>query len=240
MGSFFAGLQSLIITVQRNMLSSFFTTVMIIALICVWSARGNISTFLERNPTPEIEKQRFNESIVADGLIREALDHDRKIINADRVLIRQFHNSKADLTGLPFASISTTYAAMAPGVSLEAAAYGPYPLSTMNEQLKIMWVDGQEPKCVRMDISAVKDTQWKSYWEKNGAKVGYTCPILNLRGQPIGIIGAEYLTAEKNRPTDEIIVDILKKTGEKSAGYLDAVVTSEKKPWYERLLSQEK
>lgn len=238
MNSYFAGLQSLIITVRRNLFSSFATTIMIILLIIVWSARGNITTFLERNPSPEMEQKRFDKALVADGLINDALEVDRIKINADRVMIRQFHNSKADLTGLPFASISTTYAAMAPGVTLEPGSMDPAPLSTMNSQLSKMWTGDGNPKCTRMEKIEVKSPQYLEYWEKNGVAIAFSCPLLNLRGQPVGIIGAGYMVSEKKRPTDDKIFEILNKTGEKAVGYLDAVTMAERKPWYRRILGE--
>ena len=118
MSAIFASLQGLIITVRRNAWSSVLTTVMLIAIIIAWSARDNLVTFIERNPSAAQEKDRFDRSVVADSQINETLSVIRTELNADRVAIRQFHNSKTDLTGLPFASISTTYCSLAPGIAI--------------------------------------------------------------------------------------------------------------------------
>ena len=237
MNSFFLGLQSLIVTVRRNILSSILTTFMILLIIITYSARENIATFLERNPSPETERVRFGHAIVADGQINEALESVRVKLNADRVLIRQFHNSKADLTGLPFSSISTTYGAFAPGVTLSATSYQPMPLSVLNDQLAMMWpTDGSAPHCVKLSKESVKDISYRKYWDENGIAVAYSCPLINLRGQPVGMIGAGYLTEEKKRPmTDQQMFELLSRTGEKSVGYLEMGTKDKNEPWYVRL-----
>lgn len=232
MNAIIISLQSLIITVRKNFFHSFATVGLLLIVIVTWSARGNIASFLEHNPTAAQEKDRFDQSIVADAQINDSLTDIRTKINADRVLIRQFHNSKADLTGFPFASVSTTYYVMAPGITLVDGSFNPFPLSTINEQLALMFQPNQSPKCAKVDPSAIKDATYSKYLSQNGVAVSYACPIMNLRGQPVGYIGAGYLTKEKSRPTDVEIEAILNNTGERVVGYLDGVIRKEKKPWY--------
>lgn len=240
MNAILVSLQSLIITVKKNFFHSFATVLMLLSVIVVWSARGNIATFLERNPTAAQEKDRFDQSIVADAQINGALEDIRKQINADRVMIRQFHNSKTDLTGLPFASVSTTYAAFAPGVTLAAGSYDPYPLSTINEVLAQMFKPNTPPACAKMAIYDIDDPAYKKLLETNGVAIWYNCPIMNLRGQPIGFILASYLTDTKEKPSDDEIKTILNNTGERVVGYLDGVIKKEKKPWYVAILGDGK
>jgi hypothetical protein len=228
-------LQSLIITVKKNFFHSFATVIMLLSVIVAWSARGNIATFLERNPTAEQEKGRFDQSIVADAQINGALEDIRRQINADRILIRQFHNSKTDLTGLPFASVSTTYVAMAPGVTLTPGSYDPYPLASINEVLARMFTPNEAPHCARLTIDDIVDPAYRKLIESNGVALWYNCPIMNLRGQPIGFILASYMTITKDHPVDDKIEAILGNTGERVVGYLDNVIKQEKRPWYEAI-----
>lgn len=238
MNAFFAGLQSLIITVRRNAVSTVFTTIMLLALILAWSARGNIATFLEKNPSPHQEAIRFDESVLADASINETLETVRMQINADRVLIRQFHNSKADLTGLPFASVSTTYYSLAPGVMLSSDTFQPYPLSTVNEILAKMFVKGEEPHCVEIIPSKdISNPVYRNYLKQDGVVVSYACPMRNLKGQPVGFITAGYLTVEKKRPSDQEIKEILDETGVRVVGYVSQVIHKERKPWYETIFT---
>lgn len=239
MNAFFAGLQSLIITVRRNALSSAFTTFMLLILIFAWSARDNIATFIERNPSSHQEKQRFDQSVVADSQINATLEDVRKQLNADRILIRQFHNSKADLTGLPFASVSTTYYSLSPGVDLTMESLQSYPLSTVNEQLSRMFQPEQAPQCsIVRPIKDISDPSYRNYLEKNGEVLVYACPLMNLRGQPVGFITVSYLTEEKERPSDEEINIVINRTGERVVGYLTRVIEPERKPWYETIFSK--
>ncbi len=236
MGAFFAGLQGLIITVKRNAWSSVFTTLMLFLLIVTWSARANISTFIERNPTAAQEKIRFDRSVVADGQINEALANLRKKMNADRVLIRQFHNSKTDLTGLPFASISTTYYSAAPGVAVSNDFQSSFPLSTINEQLMLMFKYGQEPTCIRIAYDDVEEEIFRDYLKQNGISLTYACPLIDLRGQPVGVITIHYLIAEKKHPDDQVIMDTLNDTGIRVVGYLAGILDEENRSWYVKLL----
>lgn len=232
MNALIVSLQSLIITVRKNFFHSFVTVMMLLAVIVVWSARGNIATFLERYPTAAQEKNRFDQSIIADGQINDSLEIVRTSINADRILIRQFHNSKTDLTGLPFASVSTTYYALAPGVALADGSFNPFPLATVNEQLSKMFHPGETPRCAQITSRQITDPTYSRYLNQNGIVLAYSCPIMNLRGQPVGYIGANYLTTNKQRPSDEEIYRILNSTGQRIVGYLDGVIRQEKKPWY--------
>jgi hypothetical protein len=225
-------LQSLIITVKKNFFHSFATVLMLLTVIVAWSARGNIATFLERNPTAQQEKARFDQSIVADAQINGALEDVRKQINADRVLIRQFHNSKTDLTGLPFASVSTTYYAYAPGITLAPGSFDPYPLSSINAVLARMFIPNTPPQCAKLDVDSVTDPAYKRLLVINGVAIWFNCPIMNLRGQPVGFVLASYMTVTKPRPKDEVIDAVLNNTGERVVGYLDNVIKQEKTPWY--------
>lgn len=240
MNAIIVSLGTLIIIVKKNFFSSFMTVLMLLSVIVAWSARGNIATFLERNPTAIQEKDRFDQSIVADAQINDSLEYIRKQINADRVVIRQFHNSKTDLTGLPFASVSTTYFAMAPGVTLVEGSLNPFPLSTVNEQLGRMFRPNETPKCTKIETVEIHDPAFLSYLTKNGVSMLYSCPIMNLRGQPVGLIAAGYLTKEKSRPLDPEIQAILNNTAERAVGYLDGVIKKEKKPWYIAIFGDDK
>lgn len=233
MNTLFAGLQSLIITVRRNFLSSAFTTVMLLLLIFTWSARDNIATFIERNPSAHQEKQRFDQAIVVDSQVGEALSEIRSQLNADRIVIRQFHNSKTDLTGLPFTSVSTTYYSLAPGVGLTSESLQSFPVSTINEQLRMMFVPNEEPRCsVIRPQGDIRDPTYSKNLRDNGVAIAFSCPLMNLRGQPVGFIAAAYLTQEKPKPDDDKIMLILNNTGQRVVGYLSNVVAVERKPWY--------
>lgn len=236
MGAFFAGLQGLIITVKRNAWSSVFTTLMLFLLIVTWSARANISTFIERNPSAAEEKIRFDRSVVADGQINDALKNLREKMNADRILIRQFHNSRRDLTGLPFASISTTYYSAAPGVAVSNDFQASFPISTVNEQLVQMFKYGTEPQCIKIIYDDVKEEVFRDYLRQNGISLTYACPLIDLRGQPVGVITIHYLIAEKKHPEDQVVLASLNDTGIRVVGYLAGILDEENKSWYRKLL----
>lgn len=232
MDSLVKSFTTLVDTVKKNAWSSILTTILLMVLIITWGVRDNIATFLERNPSAVQEKDRFDRSVQADGQINETLGNIRGEINADRIMIRQFHNSKTDLTGLPFASVSTTYFALSPGVAISDSMMDPYPLSTVNEALRKMFVVNEKPKCATIKTTDVNDPIFSSFLIQDGVNYSYACPLMNLRGQPVGIIWAVYLTSEKIRPEDEKILDTLDDTGMRVVGYLSGVIVNENKPWY--------
>lgn len=237
MDAIIKGLQDLITTVGKNAWSSILTTILLLTLMITWGARDNISTFIERNPSAAQEKERFDRSVQADAQINETMMSIREELNADRVMIRQFHNSKTDLTGLPFASVSTTYYALAPGVAISENSMSAYPLSTVNESLIKMFIPHDKPRCARMDTDEIRDPIFSKWLQDGGVKVGYSCPLMNLRGQPVGMIWAVYLNNEKVRPNDEEITNTLNDTGMRIVGYLSGVIVDEKSPWWSLFLT---
>ncbi len=230
------GLTTLIITVRRNLFAAVMTTLMILSIIIVWSARGNISTWLESNPTAAQQTERNIRSVTSDRKINDIMESDLVKLNADRVFIRQFNDQYDQSTKTVIPSVTVTYHAVAPGVSF-SADHVTMPRAYVSDVINAVWRDPAKPQCAKFSLNDIKDEVYHGYLIKGGVVLFYTCPIMDIGGSPIGMVNASYLTLTKSRPTDQEIFSRLNDTGIRIAGYLDEVTAPEKEVWYRKLLS---
>lgn len=227
----------LILTVRKNFWSSAATMFMLILLIVVWSARGNISTWISNNPSKEVQTERVKRGLQSDTKINSALRQDRMELNADRVLIRQFHDFSDQSSSTPVPSVSVTYVVTAPGVDTPPNATQPQPRTYFSDVTGTIWETPAEPKCVVLRTTDVKNQHYHKMLEESGVAVLYSCPITGIDGEPIGIIMASFLTTEKQRPSDEVIFSTLEGTASRVAGYLADVTAPERNSIFQRILN---
>jgi hypothetical protein len=229
-------LTTLIITVRRNMLSSVMTTVMIIAIIVAWSARGNISEWVENNPTAEEQSLRVVRGVESDRKIENALRKDLEAINADRVLIRRFSDQidSKHSTIIPY--VTTTHIVTAPGVSIPSARIVNMPRSYISDATDLIYADPKHPVCIHLFTKDIKQEFYRTAMQESGAVHQYMCPVEDLDGVPMGMVIAGYLTLSKDHPDDETIYTTLGGTGVRVAGYLHEVTAPERQVWWRQLL----
>ena len=237
MGNFFGGLQSLIITVKANFWTSVATTVMLMALILVWSARGNISTFITQNPTVETQNLRIVRGRESDKKIEKALRDDMAEINSDRVIIRQFHDQKdSDSTSIiPY--VTTTHIVNMPGVSPPVPQIINLPRSYIRDITERMFATTAKPVCIHILTTEITDEMYRKFLEQSGVYEQYICPIMDISGSASGVIIAGYLTKTKERPSQQEIFDVLSGTATQVSGYLAEVLAPEKETWLMKVLN---
>lgn len=156
---------------------------------------------------PYVEAERFHKHLEASEQINSALEKLRVDQNAHSVSIRQFHNGKYDLTGIPFTKSTMTF--YTDGIThIEDE-----PLSAMSRLLNKMWVEIDSPTCVVLDYGV--DASTRHYMNEYELKYIIVCPMTNLLKYPVGILTIGY--KDKN----SMNVSKVKETAQKVTGYLD-------------------
>ncbi len=226
-------LATLIIVVRRHGFASLMTTMALILLIVVWSIRGNIAEWIFQNPTPSQQHERITRAIGSDKKISDALENERDQLNADRIHIRQFHNLDDPNSSIPVPTVTFTYSEEAPGIT--PPSYISIPRAMLGDVMDPMWRNSLHPQCVVLTPDQVKNSTHRTRLVDDGVVIIFNCPIVDLSGAPIGIIGVTYLSLDKPRPENDVIFARLQASAVKVAGYL-AEVTQPEKPWYEKFL----
>lgn len=131
--------------------------------------------------TPSEEATRFKNQLESSKLVNQSIEYLREDLKAHSVIIKQFHNGRHDLTGIPFTEATSTYYTE----SYETADSNE-PISSMNNSLQKMWGDIQNPKCTVLK-SAV-DASSRRYFKTYGLTKVVECPLTNLLNYPIGVI----------------------------------------------------
>lgn len=165
--------------------------------------------------TPSQEAERFEKQLSSADIINQAIEGLRTDLSADNIAIRQFHNGKHDLTGIPFTSIQTTYYMELEGIHEEVPV--DEPVSATNKLLRLMWKRIDKPECVVLNKPI--DYSTKVYFREHKLEKAAACPLVNLLNYPIGIMLVGF--TEGNTKSD---VEILQKTSviaRRVTGYLN-------------------
>lgn len=229
-------LATLIVTVRRNALSSLMTTLMIIIIIVTYSARGNIATWMEKNPSPEQKVERIERSQQSDKKIDATLRKDMEQIGADRILIRRFFDQTDPTSGVTIPYAVTTHIVVAAGIAIPPPSVSTMPRSYLTDVTNRLYRDPKNPVCAHFQLSDIKDAFYHQNLADYGVHDFYSCPISDIDGSPIGILHAAYISG-RSRPSDEVIFSTLMSTSIRIAGYVSEVTAPEKKVWYRQLLS---
>lgn len=233
--SLISNLITLILTVRKNLFASVMTTLFLLSIIFAWAVRGNVSTWLEQNPSAAQQSERTLRAGESNSKIDRALQQDLVLMGADRVLIRQFHELSDPDTRIVVPYVTTTHMVTAPGVSTPSTAIISMPRSYMSDIMRLVWQNG--PTCIHVSTKEVRDELYARLLVETGVHEQYVCPIVDLNGVPVGLIIAAYLTPTKERPTEERIFSKLNDTSIRVAGYLAEVTAPERQTWYRKVLT---
>lgn len=184
------------------------TAIFLIAMSYV--AYRSYSTLEELVVTPDEEASRFREQLESSKLVNDSLENLRLSLKAHSVVIKQFHNGRHDLTGIPFTESTATYYTENYDEDTDE------PLSSMNGALRGMWENIRNPKCIisekPIDISS------KKYMKTHGLTKIVECPLTNLLNYPIGTITVGF--SEGNTKDDDA-VEKTSAIAKRVTGYLD-------------------
>lgn len=165
--------------------------------------------------TPQEEAYRFEKQLEGADLVNEAIENLRIELKADNVLIKQFHNGRHDLTGIPFTEASTTFIASAveDGWSLSKEE----PVPTMNKSLRKVWQRIDRPQCIILYTPV--DISTRRYFYTHNLNRAVICPLVNLLNYPIGIIVIGF--SEGSTTEDQNALNRTEYIGKRVTGYLN-------------------
>ena len=169
--------------------------------------------------SPTEESARFSAQLQSAELVNEAIENLCQDLGAHSVIIRQFHNGRHDLTGIPFTEATTTfYTSGFDEIKMEE------PLSASNRSLRRMWASIDSPQCIILTEGIDASTRW--YFETYKLSRVAVCPLTNPLKYPIGTITVGF-PAESTASEGQILTRT--HTIAKSVvGYLQNAVPEEK------------
>ena len=204
-------------TLVDSLSSKPLATVMALFIVLVGYVGIKSYTALEYLVTsPDEEAARFEAQLANSDIINGALDKLRTDLNADNVLIRQFHNGKHDLTGIPFTGVATTYY-VDPLDNDGHEVMVDEPISAMNKTLRQVWKRIDKPECIVL-YSPV-DSSTRRYFKAHNLNKGVVCPLVNLLNYPIGIMVVGF--SDSNTDSDQQAITQTSTIAKRVTGYLN-------------------
>jgi hypothetical protein len=160
--------------------------------------------------TPDEEAIRFKDQLESSKLVNDSLEQLRATLGAHSAVIKQFHNGRHDLTGIPFTEASATF------YTESYEEVGDEPLSSLNGSLRKMWVQIQNPKCIV--LNAPVDSSSRRYFKAYSLTRVVECPLTNLLNYPIGTITVGF---SESNTTDEEAIERTSAIAKRVTGYLN-------------------
>lgn len=167
--------------------------------------------------TPSQEAERFEKQLSSAEIINQAIEGLRADLYADNIAIRQFHNGRHDLTGIPFTSIETTFYTELVMDGKHEEVPVDEPVSANNKLLRLMWKRIDKPECVVLDGPV--DHSTKVYFREHKLKKAAACPLVNLLNYPIGTMVVGF--SEGNTKSNEEILQKTSIIARRVTGYLN-------------------
>lgn len=161
--------------------------------------------------TPDEEAVRFREQLESAKLVNESLENLRVSLGAHSVVIKQFHNGRHDLTGIPFTEATATYH------TENYDNMGTEAVSTMNTSLRRIWTEIDKPTCIV--LNGPVDSSTRKYFMAYGLNRIVECPLTNLLNYPIGKITVGF--SADNTISNEVAVTKTAAIAKRVTGYLN-------------------
>jgi hypothetical protein len=185
-------------------------TLMAVLIICLgYVSYRSYSTLESMIVTPAEEASRFKEQLESAKLVNESLNQLNADLNGHSVIIRQFHNGRHDLTGIPFTETTSTY------YTEDYELSGDEPVSSMNESLRMIWKEIDKPECTV--LYGPVDSSSRRYFKAYNLSKVVQCPLTNLLNYPIGTITVGFSAGDTN---DTIAVSKTSAIAKRVTGYL--------------------
>ena len=167
--------------------------------------------------TPDQEAARFEKQLTDSEIINQAIEGLRVDLSADNVIIRQFHNGRHDLTGIPFTGIATTFY-VDPLDGDEHETVTDEPVSSSNRSLRMVWQRIDRPECTIIEQSV--DLSTRRYFRAHKLNKMAVCPLVNLLNYPIGIMLVGFSDGGTQQPSNEVILQKTSAIAKRVTGYL--------------------
>ena len=205
-------LRQLINSLSRKPIETLLTLILIVALYVGYRSYDAIENMII---TPQEEAYRFERQLQGADLVNEAIENLRIELKADNVIIKQFHNGRHDLTGIPFTEASTTF--IASTVEDGSNLVKDEPIPTMNKSLRKVWQRIDRPQCIILYTPV--DISTRRYFYTHNLNRAVICPLVNLLNYPIGIIVVGF--SEGSTTEDQNALNRTEYIGKRVTGYLN-------------------
>jgi len=184
----------------------------LLILFIAYIGYRNYEVIKDLRISPEQEMVLFERKLVESSQIMDSLRLLQKSLGAHSIIIKQFHNGKHDLTGLPFTSASPTYYTPSYDMGRER------PLSYYDKSLHAMWGTSiGDPKCTI--IKTPVDNYTSIYMEAYNLDRVVMCPLTNLLKYPVGIIVVGF-SAGNTKSSDILALRKTRDIAGRVSGYL--------------------
>lgn len=161
--------------------------------------------------TPHEESNRFKAQLESAALVNEAIEKLKVDLGASGVIVRQFHNGRHDLTGIPFTEATATF------YTSEFDGEEEEPLSALNRSLTMMWGNKiDRPECIT--ITQGVDNSTNRYFRKYKLDRAVICPLTNLLNYPIGTITVGFSASDTS---DAVALQKTSAIAKRITGYLE-------------------
>jgi hypothetical protein len=185
-------------------------TLAAVLIMCAGTiAYKSYSTLEQMIVTPDEEAIRFKEQLESAKLVNESLNQLNADLGAHSVIIRQFHNGRHDLTGIPFTETTASY------YTDEYELSGDEPVSSMNMSLRRIWTQIDKPECTV--LYGPVDSSSRRYFKAYNLHKVVQCPLTNLLNYPIGTITVGFSAGDTN---DTVAVNKTSAIAKRVTGYL--------------------
>ena len=222
--------QQLVEIFKQNLGISLLVAILLIVGIIGYNVSVNTQIVSQLQSTPERGALHFEQALESSSLVNDTLKDIQHVTGGSYVLIRQFHNGKQDLTGLPFMYSATSHVAAQEGISVETSMYDSVPLSTQSRTLGVMWSDLKNPSCLSFRTEEIPDSILRANTKRQGISAVLQCPLVNPLNYPIGYVAVWY----KGNPIDEQLeIDrmYLDAKSAKLVGYLQPPEKDQDQSW---------
>lgn len=162
--------------------------------------------------TPHEESQRFKAQLASAALVNDAIENLSTELRGHSVVIKQFHNGRHDLTGIPFTEATATF------YTMNYEDTGEEPLSALNTSLRLMWKEIDRPECIILTKGL--DNSTASYFRKHELNRVVICPLTNLLNYPIGTITIGF-SASDTALSDKLVLNRTHLMAKRITGYLE-------------------
>lgn len=209
-------LRSLISSLSHRPLA---TIVSILIIISVFIGYRSYELLEKIVITPHEESNRFKAQLESAELVNASIENLVFELGAHSVVIKQFHNGRHDLTGLPFTEATATfYTSNYDQMNTEE------PLSASNRSLRKMWKHIDKPQCIILKEGI--DASTRKYIATYSLTRVAICPLTNPLKYPIGTISIGF--KEDNTSSDEFVLAKTHYVAKSVTGYLQNAIPEER------------
>jgi hypothetical protein len=155
------------------------------------AALASIATVIIRAKMDRAQRPcKLQKHTVQNEDVYKALEFMLSNLNADRVVVYEFHNGDVYYSGSSQQKFSNTYEVLAEGISSEIRKQQNLRVSSFNRFVKPL-IDNDIYDYA--EISKIDNVGVKEFFEDQGTKSTFCVPIRLLTGNIIGILGVDYV-----------------------------------------------